>query len=84
MNLGVSSGCHPARCPIIHSTYAKLIDRGRRAGLQTRELYSAMASRQPLMGDSHSVRGVVADGNGYLPRYGRNGHIIYSPDGGRQ
>jgi hypothetical protein len=55
-----------------HSEYQKLIDRGRKAGLRTAELYQAMsAERTQEMGQ--------ADGNGYAPRCGADGRPVFQP-----
>jgi hypothetical protein len=52
--------------------YQRLIDRGRKAGLGTTELYDAMRSRRPEVGDQ-------LDGNGFVSGYGREGQRIYRP-----
>ena len=59
-----------------HSDYQRMIDRGRKAGLGTRELYSALGARRPEAGDQQ-------DGNGYVPGFGRNGQHVYRPPVGR-
>ena len=62
-----------------HNTrYQILINRGRKAGLNTRELYSAMAGR-PVEG-SDDLLG-QADCNGYVPSISPQGHRIYRPLG---
>jgi len=56
------------------SDYRTLIDRGRKAGLQTSELYQAMASRPPEGADyAHGQ----ADGNGFVSVYDQGGHPVY-------
>jgi hypothetical protein len=62
-----------------HSTYQALINRGRKAGLTTRELYSAMASRPPEGGDRAPGQ---SDGNGYVASVSSEGHAVYRPLGG--
>ena len=61
-----------------HSNYLTLIDRGRKAGLGTRELYSAMATR-PSEGDEQG-QGQV-DGNGFVSTYDQEGKRVYRPTG---
>jgi len=56
--------------------YRTLIDRGRKAGLGTSEMYRALASRQPEVGDHSQGR---ADGNGFVSGYGANGQRVYQP-----
>jgi len=57
--------------------YRTLIDRGRKAGLGTSELYTALASRRPEAGDQVGQ----SDGNGYVSDYGNNGgsRLQYHP-----
>jgi hypothetical protein len=55
--------------------YRTLIDRGRKAGLGTYELYTALNSRRPEGSDQAGQ----ADGNGYVPDYGGNGRLQYHP-----
>ena len=55
--------------------YQRLIDRGRKAGLGTTELYRAMMARRPEAGDHLGQ----ADGNGFTSGYGINGQRIYRP-----
>lgn len=62
-----------------HSSLQKLVDRGRKAGLQTRELYSAIASRRP---EAVDVTEAGSDGNGYVASVARDGHIVYLPSTG--
>jgi hypothetical protein len=61
-----------------HTDYRTLIDRGRKAGLRTSELYSAIASRPPEAGDIGQGQ---ADGNGFVSGYNQNGQRIYRPAG---
>jgi hypothetical protein len=60
------------------SDYRTLIDRGRKAGLGTSELYQAMTSRPPE--GSEQARG-QADGNGFVSAYDKGGHRVYQPVG---
>jgi hypothetical protein len=60
--------------------YRTLIDRGRKAGLRTSELCSAMASRPPEAGDSSRGR---ADGNGFVWAYTPDGRRVYQPAASR-
>ena len=62
------------------SPIQRLLDRGRKAGLGTAELYRALASRLPSAGDS--IPGQT-DSNGYVARVGANGQRIYTPQGRR-
>jgi hypothetical protein len=66
----------------LNTHYQVLINRGRKAGLTTRELYSAMAGR-PIEG-SDDLLG-RADCNGYVPSISPQGQRIYRPlSGGRR
>ena len=53
----------------------KLIDRGRKAGLGTFELYAALNARRPEASDQAGQ----TDGNGYVPNYGGSGRPQYYP-----
>jgi hypothetical protein len=57
-----------------------LINRGRKAGLTTRELYSALGSR-PLEG---SDSGGQSDPNGFVPSIDQSGHRTFRPLGGKR
>jgi hypothetical protein len=63
----------------LHTHYQILINRGRKAGLTTRELYSAMAGRPIEGGDDLLGR---ADCNGYVPSISPQGQRLYRPLGG--
>jgi len=53
-----------------------MIDRGRKAGLRTAELYQAMsAERTQELGSTLGQ----ADGNGYVPSCGQNGRPVFRP-----
>ena len=55
-----------------------LIDRGRKAGLKTAELYNAIAARPPEAGDQSPGQ---ADGNGFVSEYDRQGQRVFRPAG---
>ena len=59
-----------------HSNYSTLIDRGRKAGLGTRELYTAMSTR-PSEGLDEAPGQM--DGNGFAPSYNQQGKRVYRP-----
>lgn len=62
--------------------YRTLIDRGRKAGLQTAELYQAMSSaRSPADGRQLGQ----ADSNGFVSVYDGQGQCVFRPtaNGGR-
>ncbi len=58
-----------------HSDYRTLINRGRKAGLGTAEMYRAMAARPP----EGAEQAGQADGNGFVPGYDQGGHRVYRP-----
>jgi hypothetical protein len=58
------------------SNYRKLLDNGRKAGLNTSELYRALASRPPEAQDNSNQ---VADGNGFVSYYLQGGQRVYRP-----
>jgi hypothetical protein len=62
-----------------HSDSRRLIDRGRKAGLHTGELYAALAARPPATVDSQDGQ---ADGNGFVSGHGHDGRLVYRPVGG--
>jgi hypothetical protein len=53
-----------------------LINRGRKAGLRTAELYSALAARPPEAGEGGWQQ---TDGNGFVSGYTQNGRRVYRP-----
>ena len=61
------------------SDHRTLLNHGRKAGLSTREIYNALATRPPEASD-FSDRS--ADGNGYVSHYTPGGHRIYRPMNG--
>jgi hypothetical protein len=60
----------------LQSNYHTLINRGRKAGLTTRELYSALTTR-PVEGSDRSLG--QADCNGYVSSVSSQGHAQYRP-----
>jgi hypothetical protein len=58
-----------------HTDNRTLLDRGRKAGLNTRDLYQALASRR---GDENMGPGQT-DGNGYVSSYNQAGQRVYRP-----
>jgi hypothetical protein len=58
-----------------------LINRGRKAGLKTSELYSALTTRPP---EALSLVGGQADGNGFVSGLTENGRAVYRPLAGRR
>jgi hypothetical protein len=63
-------------CAMRHLDFRRLIDQGRKAGLGTAELYSAMAMRRMGAGDRFSG---PSDGNGYVSQIGREGFVSFRP-----
>jgi hypothetical protein len=59
-----------------HSDYQTLIDRGRKAGLKTTDLYSALTSRPPELGDQLDGQN---DGNGFVRAVDRQGQSVFRP-----
>jgi len=62
-----------------HSSYLALINRGRKAGLGTRDLYTAMSTR-PSEGVDEAPGQV--DGNGFARSDGQDGKRVYRPADG--
>jgi hypothetical protein len=62
------------------SDYRTLLNHGRKAGLNTSELYSALATRPA---EAHDVGGRTADGNGFVSQYLQGGRRVYRPLGGQ-
>ena len=58
------------------TNYKAMISRGRKAGLNTRDLYSAMSSR-PAEG-CDQVLGQL-DGNGFVSSYNQQGQRVFHP-----
>ncbi len=63
---------------MITMNHQTLINWGRKAGLSTSELYSALAARRPEAGDQV---GGQADGNGFVSDYGEKGQRVFRPIG---
>jgi hypothetical protein len=59
-----------------HTDYRILLDRGRKAGLKTSELYTALSSRPPEASDFSRGH---ADGNGFVPSYNARGQRVFLP-----
>ncbi|OAI40681.1 hypothetical protein AYO40_04530 [Planctomycetaceae bacterium SCGC AG-212-D15] len=62
-----------------HISEQRLIDRGRKAGLKTSELYSALASQPLETGDRPAG---ATDGNGFVSAIGWQGRPTYRPSNG--
>jgi hypothetical protein len=62
-----------------HSSYHLLLSRGRKAGLTTRELNSALSSR-PVLG--HEQQPGQPDCNGFVAGIDAQGHRTYRPSEG--
>ena len=56
--------------------YRSLLDRGRKSGLNTAELYRALTTLAPQASD---VANSNADSNGFVPVLDRQGHASYAP-----
>jgi hypothetical protein len=54
----------------------KLIDRGRKAGLRTAELYNALAARRLGQGDCIPREN---DGNGFVSGFNGLGQLVFHP-----
>jgi hypothetical protein len=65
---------------VSHSDYRTLISRGRKAGLRTSELYTALTTRPP---ERHESDG-QADGNGFISAYDDRGQRVYRPGEGQR
>ncbi len=59
------------------SSFRRLIDHGRKAGLKTPELYGALAGHRFAQSD---LRAGKRDGNGFLAGFDAAGHQVYQPD----
>ena len=58
--------------------YRTLVNLGRKAGLNTSELYGAISIRPPEASDFSQGR---TDGNGFVSSVDSNGHVVYRPTG---
>ena len=59
-----------------HTDYQTLINRGRKAGLRTSELYSALSARAP---EGTDLGNGQTDSNGFTTSYNQNGRRVYHP-----
>jgi hypothetical protein len=59
-----------------HTDYRTLINRGRKAGLQTADLYNALAGRRPEAGDRNWRE---TDSNGFISAVDSHGQNIFQP-----
>lgn len=57
-----------------HSTHRRMLDRGRKAGLNARELYQALSAHKPPPGDAPTGK---SDGNGFVAQVQQNGQRTY-------
>lgn len=64
-----------------HSDYRTLIDRGRKAGLGTNELYCAIGARPPEVGDLGDLASQNADSNGFVSDVDAQGQRRFRPVG---
>jgi hypothetical protein len=64
---------------MLRSDHRTLLDKGRKAGLSTYDLYNALAGRRP---QPHEQGLNATDGNGFVPTYDRVGHPVYRPGPG--
>ena len=60
------------------SDLSRLINRGRKAGLNTRDLYSALSTRSA---DSHEQPAGSSDCNGFVSAFDAAGHRVFQPLG---
>jgi hypothetical protein len=63
-----------------HTNYQTLISRGRKAGLRTAELYTALETLRPEAGDR---TGGQADGNGFVSGFDCRGQWTMRPLSGQ-
>ncbi len=63
---------------MVHTDYRTLIDRGRKAGLRTVDIYNAMVARPPEGGDLSAGQ---ADGNGFVSGFTEEGRRVFRPRG---
>jgi hypothetical protein len=61
-----------------HSDYRTLLNRGRRAGLKTSELYLVLSTRPPE--GAGQILGQT-DSNGFVSGYDQRGQQVYRPVG---
>ena len=58
------------------SDHRTLLNNGRKAGLSTREIYAALATRPP---EAHDNSNRLGDGNGFVSEYKPGGNRFYRP-----
>lgn len=68
---------NPEGASMGHSDYRTLLDRGRKAGLGTSELYQALAARPAANSDPPTGQ---CDSNGYVSQFDQNGHRVFVPN----
>jgi len=61
---------------VTNRDYNRMIQQGRKAGLNTAELYQAMNASRP---ETSSVNTGQSDANGYVVRVTQNGNAEYTP-----
>jgi hypothetical protein len=61
-----------------HTDYRTLVDRGRKAGLNSVDLYNALTARRREAGD-HNIG--ETDGNGIVPGFDQHGQSVFRPAG---
>ena len=59
-----------------HSQHRRFLDRGRKAGLNTADLYRALSARPPVAGDGPTGQ---PDSNGYVGTVTSTGQRTYAP-----
>lgn len=57
-----------------HTDYRTLIDRGRRAGLRTGDIYRAIGAHRAEAGDASAG---ITDGNGYISGFNGHGQRVF-------
>lgn len=57
-----------------NSSYRRMLDRGRKAGLNAYELYQALGAKQPALGDAPIGK---PDSNGFIAQVQANGQRTY-------
>jgi len=61
-----------------HTDYRTLVDRGRKAGLKTADLYNALTARRREASDHYIGE---TDGNGIVPGFDQHGQSVFRPAG---
>jgi hypothetical protein len=57
------------------TSHRRMLDRGRKAGLNANELYRALAAHRPPLGDESGK----TDSNGFIAKVEENGQRTYQP-----